>query len=157
MFYRYTAHISITSHCHLTLQYNMEAVVAVKQPKGKGKTGVKRTATAKAKIIKPKANPFRRSDTGKLQLKRLQMTKRVEVQTPKVALMRERFELAESRLVAVSAKLELVKEELASRTAAKALLEDNAAEAAEESESSELSGDEIELDSEVEDEAIAEK
>jgi len=154
MFYRYTAHISITSHCHLTLQYNMEAVVAVKQPKGKGKTGVKRTATAKAKIIKPKANPFRRSDTGKLQLKRLQMTKRVEVQTPKITLMRERLELAESRIGSVSKKLKLVNEELASR---KEKAEEKAAEdkTVEDPDSSELSEDEeIELDSEVEDEAV---
>ena len=51
--------------------------------------------------------------------------------------------------MSVSAKLKLVDEELASRAAAKASLEDKAAE---DSETSELSSDEdIELDGEVED------
>ena len=136
----------------------MEAVVAVKQPKGKGKTGVKRnpavSGVAKEKTAKTKANPFRRSDTGRLQLKRLQMTKRIETQTPKVAQMRERFQLADSRLGSVSAKLLLVEAELASR---KEKAEEKAVEdkAAQDSESPELSSDEeIELDDEVEDEAV---
>ena len=131
----------------------MENVVAPKRPKGKGKNMVQRTPASrgvpKKKIAKPKANPFRRSDTGKLQLKRLQMGKRVEMQTPKVAQMRARFELADSRLTAVTAKLKLVEQELASRK--EKVAED---EAVEESETSELSDEEeIELDDEVEDEA----
>jgi len=131
----------------------MEAVVASKKPKVKSKTEKKRTpaasGVAKKKSAKPKANPFRRSDTGKLQLKRLQMTKRVETQTPKVKLMQERFELAQSRLSSVSAKLLLVQAELASR---KEKVEDEAVEdkMAEDDESSELSDDE-DLEDELED------
>ena len=117
----------------------------------KGKKTAERTPVSrgapKQKIAKPKANPFRRSDTGKLQLKGLQMAKRIEAQTPKITLMRERLELAESRLGSVSKKLKLVQEELSSRAAAKALLEDKAAE---ESDSSSFLS-EVSLDSEIED------
>lgn len=144
----------------------METVTAPKQPKGKGKgkgkTTVKSTDTvrvvSKKKITKPKANPFRRSDTDKLQLKKLQMTKRVETQTPKVTLMRERFELAQSRLSSVSAKLLLVEAELASRKE-KVVEEAEEGKPEEDYESSELSGDEdladtLELDDEVEDDCV---
>jgi hypothetical protein len=124
----------------------MENVVAPKRSKGKGKNPASGGAPKK-KIAKPKANPFRRSDTGKLQLKGLQMAKRIETQTPKVSLMRERLELAESRLGSVSTKLKLVQAELASRAAAKALLEDKAAD---ESDSSSYMS-EVSLDSEIED------
>ena len=123
----------------------MENVVAPKRSKGKGKNPVSRGAPKK-KIAKPKANPFRRSDTGKLQLKGLQMAKRIEAQTPKISMLRERLDLMESRLGSVSTKLKLVQAELASRAAAKALLEEKAAE---ESDSSYLS--EVSLDSEIED------
>ena len=135
----------------------MENVDAPKKPKGRGKNTAEHTpasrGVSKKKTVKPKANPFRRSDTGKLKLKGFQMRKRVETQTPKVTLLRERFELAQSRLGAVSAKLKLVDEELASRAAAKEKAEEKAAqEAAEDSVSSYLS--EVSLDSEVEEEAF---
>ena len=113
---------------------------------------VKRTPASrgvpKNKIAKPKANPFRRSDTGKLQLKGLQMAKRIEAQTPKISVLRERLDLMESRLGSVSTKLKLVQEELASRK------EKAEEKAAEESDSSFLS--EVSLDSEIEDEAVME-
>jgi hypothetical protein len=92
------------------------------QPTGR-KGRVRKTGTTprvaiakKVKEPKPPRNPFRRSETGKLQLKSLQMCKRVETMTPRVAALRERLEVMESRLVFVSGKLKLVKEELSSRS-----------------------------------------
>jgi hypothetical protein len=79
--------------------------------------GVPRAAIAKKKKEpKPPRNPFRRSDTGKLQLKNLQMSKRVETMGPRVAALRERLDTMESRLVFISGKLKLVKEELSARS-----------------------------------------
>jgi hypothetical protein len=69
----------------------------------------------KKKAPKAPRNPFRRSETGKLQLKSLQMSKRIETMTPRVAVLRDRLEVMESRLIFVSGKFELVKSELASR------------------------------------------
>jgi hypothetical protein len=70
----------------------------------------------KKKIPKPPRNPFRRSETGKLQLKRLQMTKRVETMSPRVDVLRQRLSTMQERLDFVSGKLKLVVEELTSRT-----------------------------------------
>ena len=80
--------------------------------------GAPRSALAVKKTKAPKVprNPFRRSETGKLQLKRLQMGKRVETMTPKVAALRERLDVMQERLEFVSGKLKLVVEELSSRT-----------------------------------------
>ena len=77
-----------------------------------------RSALAVKKPNAPKVprNPFRRSETGKLQLKRLQMGKRVETMAPKVAALRERLDGTQERLEFVSGKLKLVVEELSSRT-----------------------------------------
>jgi hypothetical protein len=72
----------------------------------------------KKKEPKPPRNPFRRSETGKLQLKSLQMGKRVETMTPRVTILRERLETMQSRLDFVSGKLKLVKEELETRETA---------------------------------------
>jgi hypothetical protein len=69
----------------------------------------------KKKEPKPPRNPFRRSETVKLQLKRLQMTKRVETMKPRVDVMRERLDSMQQRLEFVSGKLKLVVEELVSR------------------------------------------
>jgi hypothetical protein len=128
----------------------MESVSKSSVSKGKGKgkgKGSAQGAIRKKKVAKPKANPFRRSETGKLQLKRLQMGKRIETLGPRVAQMRERFETAETRLAFVSGKLKLVEEELASRAVAPVEVPTSAPEA------SEVSDDEeIELDDEVEDE-----
>jgi hypothetical protein len=81
------------------------------------KNGVKNPTLAVKKKKEPKAprNPFRRSDTGKLQLKRLQMGKRVETMTPRVELLRERLSVMQSRLDYISGKLTLVVEELGTR------------------------------------------
>ena len=87
--------------------------------KGRGRkngTTKPRAAIAKkTKVPKPPRNPFRRSETGKLQLKSLQMGKRVETMTPRVTLLRDRLETMESRLQFISGKLKLVNEELTSR------------------------------------------
>jgi hypothetical protein len=80
-------------------------------------TGTPRaTPIKKVKIAKPPRNPFHRSETGKLQLKRLQMGKRVETMTPRVEVLRERLETMEGRLTFVSGKLKLVVAELATRS-----------------------------------------
>ena len=71
---------------------------------------------AKKKVAKPPRNPFRRSETGKLQLKRLQMGKRVETMTPRVDVLRERLNTMQGRLDFVSGKLKLVVEELTTRS-----------------------------------------
>jgi hypothetical protein len=70
----------------------------------------------KKKEPKPPRNPFRRSETGKLQLKRLQMMKRVESMTPRVQTLRDRLALMSGRLDFVAGKLKLVIDELTSRT-----------------------------------------
>ena len=67
------------------------------------------------KTPKPPRNPFRRSDTGKLKLKCIQMRKRIETLTPRAALMRERLDTTEARLNFLTGKVKLVDEELASR------------------------------------------
>ena len=92
------------------------------QPSGRKGRGRKNNATTpraaiakKTKVPKPPRNPFRRSETGKLQLKSLQMGKRVETMTPRVSLLRDRLETMESRLQFIAGKLKLVKEELVSR------------------------------------------
>jgi hypothetical protein len=78
--------------------------------------GAPRVAIAKKKKEpRPPRNPFRRSETGKLQLKSLQMGKRVETMTPRVEALQERLDTMKSRLDFVSGKLKLVKEELSSR------------------------------------------
>ena len=84
--------------------------------------GVARGATSVRKKKAPKAprNPFRRSETAKLQVKRLQMGKRVETMTPRVEVLRERLDKMETSLRFVSGKLQQVKEELTSREAAAA-------------------------------------
>ena len=81
------------------------------------KNGAKNPTLAVKKKKEPKAprNPFRRSDTGKLQLKRLQMGKRVETMTPRVELLRERLSVMQTRLDYISGKLTLVVEELGTR------------------------------------------
>lgn len=105
---------------------NVQAVASgIDQPLASGRKGRARKpatnprttgpAIKKAKIVKPPRNPFRRSETGKLQLKRLQMGKRVETMTPRVEVLRERLLTMESRLTFVSSKLKLVVEELTSR------------------------------------------
>jgi hypothetical protein len=73
--------------------------------------------TKKPKIVKAPRNPFRRSDTGKLNLKRLQMNKRLDTMGPRVAALRERLSTMETRHDFVTGKLKLVCEELASREA----------------------------------------
>jgi len=82
------------------------------------KTGVAGASLAvkSPKAPKAKRNPFRRSDTTKLQLKSLQMGKRVETMTPRVALLHERVSTMSSRLEFIVGKLALVREELAFRT-----------------------------------------
>ena len=92
-----------------------------KQPQGRKSRVRKTNATPRAAVVKKKApkaprNPFRRSETGKLQLKSLQMTKRVATMAPRVAVLRERLETMESRMEFISGKLVLVKEELCSRS-----------------------------------------
>ena len=76
-----------------------------------------KVAIEKKKKKQPKAprNPFRRSETVKLQLKNLQMGKRVETMTPRVDLLRNRLDLMQKRLDFLSGKWKLVKEELAAR------------------------------------------
>jgi hypothetical protein len=82
------------------------------------KTGTTPRVTLTVKKKKePKAprNPFRRSDTGKLQLKRLQMGARIEAMTPRVAVLRERLAAMSGRLEFITGKLKLVVDELTSR------------------------------------------
>jgi chromosome segregation ATPase len=109
----------------------MEGVAVRKTPKGKsakprtalaaGKNAAPRTALAgvkkRAKPKPPKVprNPFRRSDTGKLKLKSLQMRKRIETLTPRAESLRERLYTTETRLNFLIGKVKLVDEELASR------------------------------------------
>jgi hypothetical protein len=89
----------------------------------KGRVRKPSDAPRVAKVVvakKPKApktprNPFRRSETGKLQLKRLQMTKRVETMSPRVDVLRERLKTMQERMDFVSGKLTLVVQELTSR------------------------------------------
>lgn len=83
------------------------------------KTGVAGAALSvkNPKVPKAKRNPFRRSDTAKLQLKSLQMGKRVETMTPRVAVLHERVNTMNSRLEFIVGKLTLVREELAFRAA----------------------------------------
>ena len=109
------------------------------------------------KAPKPPRNPFRRSETVKLQLKRLQMTKRVETMTPRVDVMRERLETMQQRLEFVSGKLKLVVEELVCRANFGKAVEGVEADAMEEDTgmvdsaiSSEVADEDIELDDEVE-------
>ena len=71
----------------------------------------------KKKEPKPPRNPFRRSETVKLQLKKLQMSKRVETMTPRVEVIRTRLDGMQKRLDFVTGKLKLVNEELSSRKA----------------------------------------
>ena len=81
-------------------------------------TGTPRKNTTEKKKKEPKAprNPFRRSETVKLQLKNLQMGKRVGTMTPRVDLLRNRLDLMQKRLDVLSGKWTLVKEELATRS-----------------------------------------
>jgi hypothetical protein len=72
-------------------------------------------ATKKPKAVKVPRNPFRRSDTGKLSLKRLQMSKRLETMGPRVTALRERLDSMQERYEFVSGKFKLVCEELVSR------------------------------------------
>jgi len=83
--------------------------------KGDGATRAAGASIKKKRAPKAPRNPFRRSETAKLQVKRLQMGKRVEVMTPRVEVLRERLDTMQSRLLFVSGKLAQVKEELASR------------------------------------------
>ena len=86
----------------------------VRKPSGTPRTaggGVK-----KKKPVKPPRNPFHRSETGKLQLKRLSMSKSVETMTPRIDVLRARLKTMQERLEFVSGKLKLVVEELTSRT-----------------------------------------
>ena len=127
--------------------------------------GVK-VAVKKKKEPKTPRNPFRRSQTVKLQLKNLQMGKRVEIMTPRVEVLRTRLDVMQKRLDFVNGKLRLVKEELAVRasctgddaTAETKTIVDAAdhdvADTIEEDGddcSAEDSADDIELDDEVED------
>ncbi|KAJ1469872.1 hypothetical protein T484DRAFT_1754191 [Baffinella frigidus] len=94
----------------------MDKQTGGRKPRARKAGGAPRApAVKKAKIAKPPKNPFRRSDTGKLQLKRLQMGKRVETMAPRVEALRERLEGMQERLTFVSGKLRLVVEELTSR------------------------------------------
>jgi hypothetical protein len=79
--------------------------------------GTPRKVAIEKKKKEPKAprNPFRRSETVKLQLKNLQMGKRVETMAPRVDLLRNRLDLMQKRLDFLSGKWKLVKEELAAR------------------------------------------
>lgn len=92
-----------------------------KQQPGRKSRVRKSNATPRVAVVKkkkepkPPRNPFRRSETVKLQLKSLQMGKRVETMTPRVSVLRERLETMQQRLDFVAGKLKLVKEELASR------------------------------------------
>ena len=120
----------------------------------------------KKKEPKPPRNPFRRSQTVKLQLKNIQMGKRVEIMTPRVETLRARLDVMQKRLDFVNGKLRLVKEELAVRASCtgddttaetKTIVDtadhdvaDTIKEDGEDS-SAEDSGDNIELDDEVED------
>lgn len=111
----------------------------------------------KKKTPKPPRNPFRRSETVKLQLKRLQMTKRVETMTPRVDVMRERLDTMQQRLEFVSGKLKLVVEELVSRANFGNAVERVEGDVMEEDMgvvdsviSSEVADEDIELDDEVE-------
>ena len=72
-------------------------------------------AVKKNKEPKPPRNPFRRSQTSKLQLNNLQTGKRVESMTPRIEILRTRLDVIQKRLEFVSGKLRLVKEELAVR------------------------------------------
>ncbi|KAJ1487190.1 hypothetical protein T484DRAFT_1745169 [Baffinella frigidus] len=69
----------------------------------------------KKKAPKPPRNPFSRSETGKLQLKRLQMGNRIESMTPRVKVLGERLALMSGRLDFITGKLKLVVDELTSR------------------------------------------
>ena len=103
---------------------NVHAVatgVSPKEPvvrKGRARkvAGAPRALVAKKKKEpKPPRNPFRRSETVKLQLKKLQMSKRVETMTPRVEVIRTRLDGMQKRLDFVTGKLKLVNEELSSR------------------------------------------
>ena len=131
-------------------------------------TGVPGVTVAVKKKKEPKAprNPFRRSQTVKLQLKNLQMGKRVEIITPRVEVLRARLDVMQKRLDTVNGKLRFVKEELAVRASCtgddataetKTIVDtadhdvaDTIKEDGEDS-SAEDSADNIELDDEVED------
>jgi hypothetical protein len=82
--------------------------------KTKGVGGVSVTVKKK-KEPKPPRNPFRRSQTVKLQLKNIQMGKRVETMTPRVETLRVRLDVMQKRLDFMNGKLRLVKEELSVR------------------------------------------
>jgi hypothetical protein len=109
-------------------------------------------AVKKKKEPKPPRNPFRRSDTGKLQLKHLQMSKRVETMTPRVDVLRTRLEVMQKRLDFVSGKLTLVTEELETRSTDKldTVVPKVGAECANEGVSDADSMENVELDDEVE-------
>ena len=126
------------------------------------KAGARNAAVAIKKKKEPKKprNPFRRSDTDKLRLKKLQMGKRVETMTPRVDILRSRLEIMQKRLDYVSDKLKFVNEELDTRSlAAQSVSTGDSAGAnatgpvvyVDESASGDDSAEVIELDDEVED------
>jgi hypothetical protein len=102
----------------------LAVATGIEKPAPSGRKGRVRKAAGtprvagvkKPKIVKPPRNPFRRSDTGKLQLKRLQMGKRVETMNPRIEVLRERLETMEGRRTFISGKLKLVVEELEARS-----------------------------------------
>ena len=81
--------------------------------------GAPRAALAVKKKKEPKAprNPFRRSGTGKLQLKRMQMSARIESMTPRVSVLRERLATMSGRRDLITGQLRLVNDELIARAA----------------------------------------
>jgi hypothetical protein len=117
-----------TSLTFVTDNADVEAVATgvAKQPTATRKGRVRKTAgtprvalaVKKKKEPKPPRNPFRRSETSKLQLKQLQMGKRVETMSPRVEILRKRLDIMQTRLDFVTGKLKLVKEELTTRSEA---------------------------------------
>jgi hypothetical protein len=94
-----------------------QPVQAVRKGRVRKVDGAPRAALAAKKKKEPKAprNPFRRSGTGKLQLKRMQMSARIESMTPRVTVLRERLETMSGRLDLITGKLRLVNDELIAR------------------------------------------
>jgi hypothetical protein len=94
-----------------------QPVQAVRKGRVRKVDGAPRAALTVKKKKEPKAprNPFRRSATGKLQLKRMQMSARIESMTPRVAVLRERLATMSGRLDLITGKLSLVNDELTAR------------------------------------------
>lgn len=87
-----------------------------KQQRKKSTTPRDPTAVKQKPPKKPR-NPFRRSETGKLRIKQLQMRKRVETLTPRVEVIEERQRVMRERLDKLVLKLGQVDDELRERDA----------------------------------------